>query len=62
MQISINFDTNYSIRRIVASDSISEHEFEMEEVTASSETTRNTEIYSDHKIFVSQKQTQIMLT
>jgi len=52
VQISINFDTNYSIRRIVASDSISEHEFEMEEVTTSSETTSNTEDYSDHEIFV----------
>jgi len=32
MQIPINFDTNYGIRRIVASDSISEDESEMEEV------------------------------
>jgi len=52
VQISINVDINYSIRRIVASDSISEDESEMEKVTASSETTSNTEDYSDHEIFV----------
>ena len=52
MQISINFDTNYSIRRIVASNSISEDESEMEEATTSSETTSNIEDYSDHEIFI----------
>ena len=57
MQIPINFDTNYGIRRIVASDSISEDESEMEEATTSSETTSNTEDYSDHEIFVFQKET-----
>ena len=52
MQISINFDTNYSIRRIVASDSMSEDESEMEEVTTSSETTSNTKDYLAHENFV----------
>ena len=52
MQIPINFDTNYGIRRIVASDSISEDESEMEEATTSSETTSNIEDYSDHEIFI----------
>jgi len=57
VQIPINFDTNYGISRIVASNSISEDESEMEEVTTSSETISNTKGYSDHEIFVFQKET-----
>jgi len=57
VQITSNFDTIYGIRRIAASDSISENEFEIKEATNSCETTRNTKDYSDHKIFVFQKET-----
>jgi len=52
VQISINIDTNYGIRRIAASDFISKNESEMEEPTTGSKTTSNTEDYSDHEIFV----------
>ena len=57
MQIPINFDTNYGIRRIVASNSISDDESEIEKATTSSETTSNTENYSDHEIVIFQKET-----
>ena len=53
VQISINFDTNYGIRRIAASDFISEDESEMEEATTTSETASSAED-SDHEIYVFQ--------
>jgi len=46
VQIPINFDTNYGIRRIVASDFISEAKSQMKETTTGSETTSNTKDYS----------------
>jgi len=52
VQILINFDTNYGIRKIVASIYISEDELKMEEVTTSSETTSNTKDYLAHENFV----------
>ena len=55
VQIHINFDTNYVIRRIAASNSISEDKSEMEEVTSTSETASNTEDYSDHEIYIFQQ-------
>jgi len=54
VQISINFDTNYGIRRIAANDFISEDESEMEEATTTSETASSAED-SDHEIYVFQQ-------
>jgi len=49
VQIHINFDTDYGIRRTVVSDSISEDASEMEEETTS-ETISSAEDYSDYEI------------
>jgi len=51
VQIPINFDTNYGIRRIAANDSVSEDESEMEEATTTGETASSAE-ESDHEIYV----------
>jgi len=57
VQISTNFDTNYGIRRIAVSNSISKDESKMQETSTSSETTSHTEDYSDYEIFIFQKET-----
>ena len=62
VQILIDFNTNYSIRRIVASGFISEDQSQIEEPTTDSETTSSTKDYSDHEIFSFQRKLQIMVT
>jgi len=56
VQIPINFDTNYGIRRIAANDSVSEDESEMEEATTTGETASSAE-ESDHEIYIFQQET-----
>jgi len=57
VQISINFDTNHSIKRIVISDFTSEDKFEMEEATTTSKATSSNENYLDYEIFIFQQDT-----
>ena len=60
VQIPINFDTNYGIRRIPASNSVSEDESEMEEATSTNETASSAEDNSDHEIYIFNKMLQTM--
>jgi len=56
VQILINFDTNYSIRRIATSDFTSEDESEIVKATiTSSKAISSNEDYSDHEIFIFQQ-------
>jgi len=62
VQISINFDTNYGIRRIVASSYISEDGSEMEEVTLVVKLQAILKIIQIMKSLSSKEKLQIMLT
>ena len=57
VQIPINFETNYSIRRIAISNITSEDESEMEEATTTSKATSSNKNYSDYEIFIFQQDT-----
>ena len=58
IQIRINFDINYGIRRIATNDLISEDKSEMKEATTTgSKTISSMKDCSDYKVFVFQQET-----